>query len=80
MIIIINESEFREQYQIEVTNRFAALETVKDEEDVNRTWKNIKENILTSVKKVRVCTNRSRINLGLKRMFRFIWIKGSQLK
>ena len=46
----LNESEVREQYQIEITNRFAALEKLKDDEDVNRTWENIKENIQTSTK------------------------------
>ena len=44
----LNESELREQYQIEITNRFAALENLNDDEDVNRTWENIKENIQTS--------------------------------
>jgi len=33
---------------IEITNRFAALENVNDEEDVNRIWEYIKENIKTS--------------------------------
>jgi len=47
----INEPEVREQYQIEITNRFAALENLNDDEDVNRTWENIKENIQTSAKK-----------------------------
>ena len=28
---------------IEITNRFAALENLDDDEDVNRTWENIKE-------------------------------------
>jgi len=40
----------RKQYQIEITNRFAALENLNNDEDVNRTWKNIKENIQTSAK------------------------------
>jgi len=44
----LNEPEVREQYQIEITNRFAALENVNDDEDINRTWENIKENIQTS--------------------------------
>jgi len=44
----LNEPEVKEQYQIEITNRFAALENLKDDEDVNRTWENIKENIQTS--------------------------------
>ena len=42
-----NEPEVREQYQIEIINRFAALEKMNDNEDVNRTWENIKENIQT---------------------------------
>ena len=46
----LNEPEAREQYQIEITNRFAALENLNDDRDVNRTWKNIKENIQTSAK------------------------------
>ena len=41
----LNEPEVREQYQIEITDRFAALENLNDDQDVNRTWENIKENI-----------------------------------
>jgi len=44
----LNEPEVREQYQINITNRSAALENMND--DVNRTWKNIKENIQISAK------------------------------
>ena len=46
----LNEPEVREQYQIEITNRFAVLENSDDDEDLNRTWENIKENIQTSAK------------------------------
>jgi len=46
----LNEPEVREQYQIEITNRFAALENLNDDEDVNRNWESIKENIQTSAK------------------------------
>jgi len=46
----LNELEVRKQYQIEITNRFAPLENLNDDEDVNRTWENINENIQTSVK------------------------------
>jgi len=46
----LNEPEVREQYQIEITNRFAVLENKNDGEDVNKTWENIKENIQTSAK------------------------------
>ena len=45
----LNELEVRKQYQIEVTNRFAALENLSDCED--RAWENIKENIKISAKK-----------------------------
>ena len=46
----LNEPEVREQYEIVITNRFAALKNVNDEEDVNRTLEHIKENIKTSSK------------------------------
>jgi len=46
----LNEPEVTEQYQIEITNRFAALENSDDDEDVNRNWESIKKNIQTSVK------------------------------
>ena len=38
----LNEPEVREKYQIEVKNRFAALENSDDAEDVNRNWEIIK--------------------------------------
>jgi len=40
-----NGMEFREQYQIEISNRFASLENLNDSEDINRVLENIKENI-----------------------------------
>jgi len=45
----LNELDVREKYQSEITNRFAVLENLND--DLNRTWENIKENIQTSAKK-----------------------------
>ena len=36
--------------QIEITNSFTALGNLGDDEDVNRAWENIKENIKTSAK------------------------------
>jgi hypothetical protein len=45
-----NELEVRKLYQIEITNRFAALENLSDGEDINRGWESIKENIKTSAK------------------------------
>jgi DNA anti-recombination protein RmuC len=46
----LNELEVKEKYQIEITNRFATLENLNLDEDVNRAWENIKENIKTSAK------------------------------
>jgi len=39
------------QYQIEITNRFEALENLSDGADIHRAWENIKETIKTSAKK-----------------------------
>jgi len=69
----LNEPEVREQYRIEITKSFAALENSEDDEDVNRTWENIKEDIQTSAKE----------SLGLdefKQNKPWIWIKGRGLK
>ena len=38
----LNDLEVRKQYQKEITNRFAALENVKEDEDINRGWESIK--------------------------------------
>ena len=46
----LNEPEVREQYHMEITNKSAALENLKDDEDLNRTWENIKEDMKTSAK------------------------------
>jgi hypothetical protein len=40
----LNELEVKKEYQIEITNRFAALENSGDDKDINRAWENIKEN------------------------------------
>jgi ribulose bisphosphate carboxylase small subunit len=46
----LDDLEVRKQYRIKITNRFAALENVSDDEDINRAWESIKENIKTSAK------------------------------
>ena len=46
----LKELEIRKQYQIEITNKFAALENLSDGEDINRVCENFKENIKTSAK------------------------------
>jgi hypothetical protein len=46
----LNDAEVREQYQVKITNRFAALENFDDNVDMIRAWENIRENIKTSAK------------------------------
>jgi hypothetical protein len=44
----LHDLEVRKQCQIDITNRFAALENISEDEDINRGWESIKENIKTS--------------------------------
>jgi hypothetical protein len=44
----LNELEVRKQYQLKISNRFAALENLNVSEDINMAWENIKENIKIS--------------------------------
>jgi hypothetical protein len=46
----LNELQFRKKHQIEITNRFAALENLSEGENRKRVSENIKENITTSAK------------------------------
>jgi hypothetical protein len=46
----LSDLEVWKQYQIEISNGFAALENSNESEDINRAWENIKENIKTSAK------------------------------
>ena len=47
------EMEVWKQYQIAISNRFAALDNLNDSEDINKAWENIKENTKTSAKEFR---------------------------
>jgi len=38
----LNELEVKEKYQIEIKNRFAALENLDVDKNVNRAWKTLK--------------------------------------
>jgi hypothetical protein len=44
----LNDLEVRKQYQIEITNRCAALDNLSDGEDISRAWENIKQSIKNS--------------------------------
>jgi hypothetical protein len=46
----LNEEESKEQYHVEVSNRFAALEDLDAEVEINSAWKMIRENIKISAK------------------------------
>jgi hypothetical protein len=48
----LSEREVRKEFQIEISNRFEALENLNDIEDVNRAWENIRENIKISAKEM----------------------------
>jgi hypothetical protein len=53
--------------QVTIKNKFAALENLKDNLDVNRAWDTIRENIKFQPKRVSVIVNQSVINSGLMR-------------
>jgi len=44
----LNELEVRKQHETEITNKFAALGNLCNEEEINRAWENVKEIIKTS--------------------------------
>jgi hypothetical protein len=48
----INEVEAKEKYHVEVSNRFAALEDLDAEAEINSAWETIRENIKISAKRV----------------------------
>jgi lipoate-protein ligase A len=46
----LNEVEGKEKYCVEVSNRFAALEDLDSEVEINTIWETIRENIKISAK------------------------------
>jgi hypothetical protein len=40
----LNEVKGKEQYRVEISNRFTALENLETEVDVNKAWETIREN------------------------------------
>jgi hypothetical protein len=41
----LNETEVKEKYQVAITNKFAALEILKGNRDINMAWDTIRSNI-----------------------------------
>jgi hypothetical protein len=56
----INEKEVKEQYQVTIKNKFAALENLDYNGDINRAWETIRENIRLSAKEsIGLCESKS---------------------
>jgi hypothetical protein len=46
----LDDVEVEEKYQVEISNRFAALESLDESFDINNAWESIRENTNTSTK------------------------------
>jgi phosphomevalonate kinase len=46
----LNDVEGKEQFRVEISNRFAAMEDLDTEVEINSAWETIRENIKTSAK------------------------------
>jgi hypothetical protein len=46
----LDDAEVKEKYQVEISNRFADLESSDESFDINNAWDSIRENIKTSAK------------------------------
>jgi hypothetical protein len=51
----LNGLEGKEQYRVEISNRFAALEDLDADVEINSAWKMIRENLKISAKKSLGC-------------------------
>jgi hypothetical protein len=72
----LNEEEVKEQYQVTIKNKFAALENLDDIGDINKAWETIRENIRILAKEsIGLCESKSYKN-GLMRDW---LIEGSRL-
>jgi hypothetical protein len=46
----LSEVDGKEQYRVEISNRFAALENLDTEVEINIAWKTVRDNIKISAK------------------------------
>jgi hypothetical protein len=46
----LDDVEIKKKYQVEISNRSAALESLDESFDINNAWESIRENIKTSAK------------------------------
>jgi hypothetical protein len=62
----LDDTEVKGKYQVEISNRFAALENIDENLGINSAWESIRENIKTSEKE----------NLGYHRLkFNKPWLQ-----
>jgi hypothetical protein len=56
----LNEEEIKEEYQVTIKNKFAALENLDDNGDINKAWETIRGNIRISAKEgIGLCESKS---------------------
>jgi uncharacterized FlaG/YvyC family protein len=56
----LNEEEVKEQYQVTIKNKFASLENLDDNGDINKAWETIREKIRISAKEsIGLCESKS---------------------
>jgi hypothetical protein len=56
----LNEEEVKEEYQVTIKTKYAALENSDDNGDINRAWETIRENIKISAKEsIGLCKSQS---------------------
>jgi hypothetical protein len=76
----LSEVEVREQYEIKISDRFAALENLSDNEDINRTWEDIQDNIKISAEEgLGLCEWKQHIPCLDEECLQFIGNKSSRL-
>jgi hypothetical protein len=46
----LDDVEVKEKYQVEISNTFAALQSLVENFDINNTWESVRKNIKTSAK------------------------------
>jgi hypothetical protein len=46
----VDDTEVKEKYQVEISNKFATFESLDETFDINNDWESIRENIKTSAK------------------------------
>jgi hypothetical protein len=56
----LNDGEVKEQYRVTIKNKFAALENLDDNGDINRAWGTIRENIrISATESIGLCESKS---------------------